>query len=140
MPSYRSDMGFISFQVAGVQLDSVSWDAFDGGDLVVSSENYNPGGMAPAIALGGKRSRSDITIKRIWSDALIASYIALDNAGGKAAFTASYQTLAADHVTKVGSPIVYSGIIGNVSRPAYDSTSSSPVFLTVVCSCNEVIS
>lgn len=140
MALYRSDMGHISVSVAGVTIDNVSWDSMEGGDITVDSQNYNPGGMVPAVSLGGKRSRSTLTIERVYSDTLVGAYIALDNAAGIAAVTASFQTLAADHKTPVGNPITYTGTLGTVTRPKYDSTSSSPQMLQIVVDCNEAIS
>lgn len=139
MPLYRSDQGHISVQVAGVTIDSLSWDSFEGGDLTVESQNYNPGGMVPAVSMGGKRSRSQATIKRVWSDTLIGAYVALDNAAGIAAVTCSYQALAADRKTPVGSPITYTGTLGNVTRPNYDSMTSTPAQLQIIVDLNEAI-
>lgn len=139
MPLYRSDQGHISVQVAGVSIDSASWDSFEGGDLTVESQNYNPGGMQPAVSMGGRRSRSAATVKRVWSDALIAAYVALDNAAGIAAVTCSYQALASDRKTPIGTPITYTGTLGNVTRPNYDSMSSTPAQLQLTIDLNEAI-
>jgi hypothetical protein len=138
-PSYRSDMFNLQVQVSGVVLDTISWDSCDGGEISVESQNVNLGGMAPAIALGGKRSRSDMTVKRIWNDTLIGAYIALDAAAGSAPVTISVQTLSAAK-QPVGAPLVYTGILGPVTRPAFEATTSSPIYLQMVVSLNETIS
>jgi hypothetical protein len=139
VPSYRSDQFNLQVAVSGVTLDTTSWDSVTGGDLSVSSENFNPGGQQPAIALGGKRSRSDMTVKRIWSDTLIGAYLALDSAAGSAPVTISVQTLGAGKAP-VGAPLVYTGILGNVTVPPRDSTSSSPISLELTVSMNEAMS
>lgn len=127
-------------QVAGVTIDNNSWESFEGADITPEMQNYNPGGMAPAIALGGLRKRSTATIKRIWSDAMIGAFQALDAAAGIANVTCSFQTLAADHKTPVGNPITYTGVLGSVTRPTYDSVTSAPAFLTITVDMNEAIS
>ena len=141
MPTlFRTDQAHIHVAVAGVTIDSVSWDKFEGGNLTVESQMYNPGGMVPAVAMGGKRSRSPATISRVWSDALYAAYVALDNAAGIAAVTCSYQLLAADRQTPVGTTITYTGILGNVTRPGYDSMTSTPAMLAITVDLNEILS
>lgn len=122
-----------------MSIDTTSWDSVTGGDLTVEQQNFNPGGQQPAIALGGKRSRSDMTVKRIWSDDLIAAYIALDNVAGSAPVTISVQTLGAGK-QPIGSPLVYTGVLGNVTPPPRDSTSSSPVYLEMTVGMNEAMS
>ncbi len=139
-PLYRSDMGHISVSVAGVGLDNQSWDFFEGGDHEIESQKYNPGGMQPQVALGGKGTRSDITIRRAYSDSLVGIYKTLDAVAGQAAVTCSFQTLAADKKTPVGDPIVYTGILGNVTRPNYDSMTSTAQQLQILISPNETIS
>ena len=140
MPIYRSDQGTLSVTVAGITIDNQSWDTAEGGDITVESQEYNPGAMAPAVAIGGKRSRSAMTVKRAWDDTLIGAYKALDNAAGKTPVTIGYQVLAADHRTPVGNPITYTGILGNVTRPGYDSMTSTVAMLQIVVSLNETIS
>lgn len=133
-------MGRITLAVDGIALDSVSWDVMDGGDIAPTMEKYNPGGMAPEVALGGLRKRTDITLHRVWSDFLIASYIALDNASGIAGARVAYTPMRADRRTPAGSPVVYTGVLGQVMRPNYDSKSAAPAMLQVTVSVNEAIS
>ena len=139
MPSYRSDMFQLQVSVAGVNIDTISWDSVEGGELQSDDTSFNPGGMQPQIALGGKRSRSAMTVKRIWSDALLGSYVALDNVAGNAPVTISVQTLSASK-QPVGSPLVYTGILQTCTRPGFDSSSSSVVYLQLVVGMNEALS
>jgi len=126
--------------VAGVAIDNLSWDKFSGGEVLVDSQMHSPGGMQPTIALGGRRSRSPAVIERIYSDVLAAAYVALDNAAGRAAVTCSIQYLAPDRKTAIGAPITYTGILGPVKRPDYDSMTSTPGMLSVTVDLNEVVS
>ena len=99
MPIYTSNQWRIQVNVAGVGLDSVSWDKASGGEIVADNQTYNPGSMGPQITVGGIRKRSDITVERAWSDALIGKFIALDTAAGVAAATVSVAPVKADRKT-----------------------------------------
>lgn len=136
---YRSDMAHIYVSITGVTIDNISWDSAEGGDIQVESTGYNPGGMQPYVQLGGRRSRAPMTVKRIWSDTLINAYKALDAAAGITGASVSYQVLAADRSTPVGSPITYTGVLGPVTRPNYDSATSTPALLQIVIDLNEAL-
>lgn len=139
MALYRSDQARIGFQVPGVNLDIVSWDTFEGGENQANNLNYMPGGMQPAVDLGGVPQRSDITITREWSDTLAGIYKPLDNLTGKGTCTVSYQTLDANGNPVPGALFTYTGVIKSVSRPNYDSASSVNGKLQVVISCNSPV-
>jgi hypothetical protein len=136
---YRSDQSRIQVQVAGVQMDSVSWDVMDGGDITAESVNYLPGGMAPAVELGGIPKRGDLTVARIWSDAMIAVYKALDDVSGRAACTVTYVVLDANGNTVPNATFTYTGVLKSVNRPNYDSSTSSEAKIQLVIGCNRSI-
>jgi hypothetical protein len=140
MASYfRSNQGFIVVTVAGVTLDSASWDSAEGGEATVASLYVLPGGMVPGVELGDIPKRSPMTVKRLWSDTLFGQFLALDAAAGSAAATVGYQLMAADRKTRVGNPITYSGVLGTVTRPGYDSETNVAAYLQIVVNLNEQI-
>lgn len=141
MPFYRSDQGRIHLAVDGVPFtDNKSWDKFEGGDLTPDSPGpYNPGGMAPSLAVGGIRKRSNITVQRAWTESLMGVFMNLDDAAGSASFTCSYTPLQVDRKTSAGLTITYTGILLTVTRPNYDSTSSAVVLLQCELECDEAI-
>jgi len=140
MPTfYRTDNGRVQVQVQGIVLDSISWDMMDGGDIVAETTNYNPGGMEPAIELGGQAKRSDMTVERIWSDALIAVFKQLDNACGETPITIGY-TVLSKGVAVPNSGITYTGVLKSVARPGYNSSSSAEAKLVLTAGLNRNIS
>lgn len=140
MPIYiRSDMGRIQVQVAGVPLDTVSWDMADGGNIVAETSNYAPGGMEPAIELGGHAKRSDMTVERIWSDVLLGVFKALDNVCGEATASIGYTALNRG-VALPNSTITYTGVLKAVDRPGYNSASSAEAKLVLTFGLNRAIS
>ncbi|MGH2874998.1 MAG: hypothetical protein ACRDNS_02155 [Trebonia sp.] len=133
---FRSDQARIQFSVQGVSgLDSVSWQTFDGGEITPESQVSYPGGMEDGVSLGGLRKRGPITIARTWDSTLIAAFIALDNAAGRAPCRVSVTTLDAQkHPT--GSPLVWTGTLDKVAPPKRDSTDSKDAMLSITISTN----
>lgn len=132
---FRSDQTTISVTVAGVALDNLSWDVMEGGDNTVEGLTLLPGGMAPQVAKGGIPKRSPLTIKRLWSEALILQYKALDAVAGNAEVKAAYTVLNTNK-TPAFSPISYTGVLGTVSRPNYDAMKSEAAYLTIMVDMN----
>ena len=131
MVLYRSDQASIGVTVAGVTLDNLSWDVLEGGENTVEGITVLPGGMAPQKALGGIPKRSPLTIKRLWSEALILQYKALDAVAGQAIVNVSYTVLKTNK-TPAYSPISYTGVLGTVSRPNYDAMKSEAAYLQIM--------
>jgi hypothetical protein len=136
---FRTDQAVIHVTVSGVTIDDLSWDVLDGGDNTAQSVNYNPGGMAPSVAMGGIPKRSPVKVSRVWSDTLISAYKALDNGTGHLAVTVSYTNLDANGNGVVGSTITYTGILDAVARPGYDSGTASEAKLELTVDCNGAI-
>lgn len=133
---YRSDQAAVHLQVDGVALDNVVWDTMEGGDASSDGVNYLPGGMVPSVELGGIPKRSDLTLTRVWSDALWQVFKALDNACGRAGAKASYTQLDRSGQVVPGSTITYTGIVKSVARPNYDSNTSGEAKIQVVIGLN----
>lgn len=135
MARFRSDQFRIQFSIEGVALDHTSWDTFDGGDIEPQSQNFNPGGMAPAVAMGGLRKRAPITITRNWDSTLRSAYLAIDRAGGVSSCKVVVTDLNKDR--SGAGTITYTGVVGKVTPPKRESTSSAPAMLSVEIDCNE---
>lgn len=140
MPLYfRSDTARIQVTVAGITMPADSWSKMDGGDNVAETSQLLPGGMAPAVALGGLAKRSDLTAERPWSDALVAIYKQLDQAAGSAEVSATYTVLGGDKKPIAGSSVTYTGILKSVARPGYDASQSQDAMLQIAVELNEDI-
>jgi hypothetical protein len=128
---YRSDQASIGVTVAGITLDNLSWDVLEGGENTVEGLAVLPGGMAPQRALGGIPKRSPVTVKRLWSEALITQYKLLDSVAGQASVKISYTVLGTNR-TPAFVPISYTGTLGTVSRPNYDAMKAEAAYLTIM--------
>lgn len=126
---FRSDQAVIHVTVAGVNLDSESWDVMEAGDIKADSLAVFPGGMAPQVELGGLPKRGELTVSRLWSDILIAQFKALDAVAGFAAVTASYAVLKPNRETTSNPPITYRGVLLSVERPNYKSSTAEEALL-----------
>lgn len=134
MANYRSDQFSIGVTVlglpGGLQTDNVAWDALEGGDNTVEGVQYLPGGMKPMLQLGGIPKRSNMTVKRIWSDTLIALYKALDAYAGQLEMKITVTTLNTKREAVPGAEVFsYTGILGTVTRPNYSSETPEKAWL-----------
>ena len=136
---YRKQQFFIQVSVPGVTIDSQSWDKASGGGIAPTMVKYAMGGMAPNVAIGGRRERADITVDRAWDDTLISAALALDKASGNTPCTVAITPLKARGKT-AGKPLIRTGILGPVTWPEADSSSSDAAMLQISVSLNEAIS
>lgn len=138
MPFFREDQAAIHVSVDGVPLDNEVWSALEGGDSQAQNVKHRPGGMGDEIELGGPVSRSDLTVKRMYSDVLHALIVNLENAAGKRVGTASYTPLDADG-NVAGQTITYSGVLKSVTRPNAEANSNAAAELVLVFGVNEKV-
>lgn len=98
---------------------------------------YTPGGTAEEVVIGGRKTREDITVNRVWLNPRDRDVAAkLDDARGstvKGAMKVTKQPLDADY-NPVGAPIVWSGTLMEVTLPDTDSESNDPARLVLVMS------
>lgn len=137
MPVYTSRQAKISLSIPGVSLDSKSWDKFSGGGHEAETGQYNPGGMAPAVAHAGVSKRNQITLERGDDDTLIGLRAALDAAVNQPC-SVGVTPLKSQSVA-AGKQTTYTGIVRSVSPPDNDSTSSSVRMIQVVIEADEPI-
>ena len=136
---YRESMGSILVSVNGVALPTDSWATFSGGDAVASSNKTRPGGMGVQQELGGQVTRTDATITRQWSDALIATFFALDNAAGHTNASVTFIPLNSDKTTTGQTGFVYNGVLLTVTQPPINSDADAASFLSIVIGLHEPI-
>lgn len=134
---YTSNQGKIAVSVPGVTLDNKSWDKFEGAMRSADTQNYPPGGMQPSIATGGVTKRSSATIQRAWDDTLIGAFISLEDAIN-GPFSCTFTPMQ-NATTTAAANFTYTGILKEVNRPNYDSTSSTIAQLELVVELNEPI-
>jgi hypothetical protein len=101
------------------------WDKMSGGALQAGATSYNPGGMAPPVSLGGRKTVTNVTVSRLYRlgrDHDVLQQL-LDSVG-KSDMTVIKQPMDIDG-NVYGRPIVYKGKLDRVSTPDVDSESSS---------------
>ena len=49
-----------------VMMDCGVWDKRNGGAIDSEETRYNPGGMAPAVSLGGRKTVENVTVSRLY--------------------------------------------------------------------------
>jgi hypothetical protein len=135
MPYLRADQAEIHVGVNGINFPATRWQALDGGDVQAKSLNTRPGGIMPAVSLGGPTSRTDATVKRLYGTHVHAYVVALENVCGQARMWISYTPLDADGNTN-GAKITMVGSLKQVNHPSLDANSSSAGVLSLVMDCD----
>lgn len=101
------------------------WDKRSGGEVDSEETKYNPGGMDPAVSLGGRRNVGNITVSRLYRHerdhaGLARVFIA---GAGKADMEVAALPLDVEG-NAFGRPIVWKGTLKRVTFPEHDSESS----------------
>jgi hypothetical protein len=101
------------------------WDKMTGGQVDSDETRYNPGGMAPPVSLGGRKTVENIVVSRLYRLArdhdIVQDFI---NWSGRARVIVSKQPLDIEG-NVYGRPIVYNGTLKRYSTPDVDSESSA---------------
>lgn len=112
--------------------DLGTFEVLTGGNATSETTDYAPGGMAPRQQLEGEQTIEDLTVGRvfirerdrpIWA-ALLASR-------GQARMSIG-ETFLDRARNPVGAPVTYTGLVGEVTRPDYDSESTDPARYNIV--------
>ena len=135
MAYYRSDQFTIHLSATGLPesktLDNVQWDAAEGGEQTVEGQTYLPGGMRPLVSLGGIPKRQPLTLKRVWSDAVLPVFKSLDKGAGQTPCSVTIQTLNVKR-EPTGETFTYTGTLGSVTRPNYGHETPEKAYLQVM--------
>ncbi len=122
-----------------VSVDRTSYgvfDKFNGGEIDSEETKYKGGGMAPQTALGGSPQTSNVTVSRNYQqgrDDLMVQ--ALRSRVGRARAIVSKQSLDTDGFA-FGRPMVYTGILKQISPPDADSESDDAATIELEISTN----
>lgn len=118
----RQDQWANTVTIDGVPLGL--WDTMSGGDVDSQETKYKPGGLQPEISLGGSTTVNNVTLGRLLSredwpfmQSLMSRRV------GRASVTVARQPLDTDG-NPFGAPLVYRGVLQNVTPGDTDSTSS----------------
>ena len=116
----------------GVTIDGEdwgTWDKQDGGESTAEETKFNPGGMAPPVTLGGRRTIANVTISRLYDLAVVHTRVhSLLNKVGRARVVVTQQPLDEDR-NAFGRPLVRTGKLIRVSPPSPDSESSAAAMI-----------
>lgn len=117
-----------------VTLDGSPLGVFDkmtGGEIDSEETKYKPGAMAPQVSLGGSVTVNNVMVSRLFrlnrDPALLP---ALKSRVGKGTVRVSKQSLDVDG-NPFGTPLVYTGILKQLTFPEPDSESSSAALLAL---------
>lgn len=133
----REDQFLIHAGVAGINMPATtSWTSKDGGDVQAQNVNTRPGGMLPALDLGGPANRSDCTVKRQYSVELHPYIPLLERGVGNARMWVSWTPLDANGATN-GDTLTLTGVLKEVLVPTVDANTAAAAFLTLIMSCDQ---
>lgn len=118
----RKDMYDTRVTVDGRNLGT--FDVLTGGETDSDELKYKPGGMAPAVSLGGSVTVGQVVISRLYRlqrDHLLVHWLL--GRVGKGRTVINKQPLDVDK-NAFGKPLVYRGVLKRVTPPEVDSTST----------------
>lgn len=107
------------------------WDKKTGGAIDSDETKYNPGGMAPQVSLGGKKTVENVTLSRLYR--LMRDHNKVQkwiNNVGKGAVVVTQQPMDVDG-NPFGKPIVYRGTLKRVTPPEVDSESNTAAMIEI---------
>jgi hypothetical protein len=126
----RKDQWRTTVTVDGIG-DLGVFDTFTGGEVDSDNVTYRPGGMAPAISLGGAQVVNNVTVGRIYQqgrDNLLEPQLLA--AAGRASMTVTKAPLDADG-NKFAAGRVWRGRLKQVTTPEVDSNSGDAALLVL---------
>ena len=127
----REDTWVVTLSVADVPQGV--WDTKEGGEIDSEETKYPPGGMAPEISLGGRRTIGNITLSRYCDrvrDWPTIKWLA-DQVG---AARVSIGITPLDFAGSAGGKqLGYTGTLKSVTPPPIDSTGSDAAKIEVEC-------
>ena len=133
----RSDEFLIVCAVQNVPFPTYpTWQSKEGGTLESDSVVTHPGGMLGAVALGGPVTRSDCTVKRMYSQDMHPYMPALEAACGNARAYVSWTPLDSN-ANPTGDTYTITGILKSVTAPSTDANTSAAALLELVISCDQ---
>jgi hypothetical protein len=109
------------------------WDKLDGGEIDSDETKYKPGGMGPAVSLGGAVEVGDLTVSRLYVLGRDTETIHwLVSRVGKGQCVLGRMSLDTDGNVWGTPGLVYSGVLKTVTPPPVDSESSDAALIEAV--------
>lgn len=116
------------------------FDTLSGGEADSEESLYNPGGMAPAVSLGGRQTVGSVTLGRLYRLERDHDIVRrLLPRRGKADVTVSRQPLDVDG-NPYGAPFVYTGTLKTITFPDTNSEDSAASIWTMTVTTESEIS
>lgn len=129
----------VSLDYNGDHTDLGTFDKMGGGAIDSEETKYKPGGMQPAITLGGSVNVDNVTVDRLFKlDRDLPLLPALKAAVGKGQVTISRQSLDVDG-HKFGKPSVWQGKLKKLTFPEPDSESSAAALFQLEISSDGIV-
>lgn len=114
----REDTYEVSLSINGKSFGI--WDKFSGGAITSAELKYRPGGMRPQRSLGGTKTVENVTLSRLHDEVVQAMISELEDMVGNGSCVVSKQLLT-PRGAPIGSPLVYTGTLQNLTPPDHDS-------------------
>jgi len=105
------------------------WAVKEGGGIETEDATYDD--WDGEVKLGGKRTRGEITLRKLYREQVHAVYRRMDARAGRGVCVVTAAPTNDDGVSW-GDPIINTGILGNVMPPDVDKSSSDGGELEVV--------
>jgi hypothetical protein len=116
------------------RVDLGVWDKKSGGTIDSEERIYHPGGMKPAISIGGRVTPEAVTLSKIYDLNWDIFNIDLLFVGvGKASVKIAQQAMTIQGRDS-GPVIIYLGTLKSVAFPEHDSEGNDPAMIELVCS------
>lgn len=97
------------------------WAVKEGGGVETEDSNYFD--WDGEVKLGGQRTRTEVTLRKLYRESVHAAYRSLDAQAGRADVVVT-SSPTDDDGNSWGDPIINTGKLGNVSPPDVDKSSS----------------
>jgi hypothetical protein len=97
------------------------WAVAEGGGIETEDASYDD--WDGEVQLGGKRSRAEMTLRKLYRESVHSVFRTLDAQSGRGSVVVTKSPTDDDGVSW-GSPIIRTGKLGNVKEPDVDKSSS----------------
>ena len=128
---YKQSQWTVQLRVDGADLGQ--WAAKEGGGITTEDATYAD--WDGDVRLGGKRSREDITLRKLYREQVHQVYKWLDARAGSGQCVVTSSPTGDDGVSW-GDPIVVTGILGGVTPPEVDKSSSDGGEIEIIVQAN----
>ena len=114
-----------------VMMDCGVWDKRGGGAVDSEEMRYNPGGMAPAVSLGGRKQVENVTVSRLYR--IVRDHTLLTqrliNGVGRARMEVRQLPMEISGGENNLRQIIWKGTLKRVTVPEHDSESSDAALM-----------